>query len=144
MKLRDGILEGHADCAKYLENQVAQLLLRPVVLDGDAQQQLLQELQPVFTPEDNAMLSMLPTKQEVKRSIAIANLHGAPGTDGITSYLYHICWKIVGDIITEVCQAIQSWEPSNTILAHLINGVWFKTKESNIYQTSRQEENIFT
>ena len=80
-------------------------------MDGDAQQQLLQELQPVFTPEDNAMLSMLPTKQEVKRSIAIANLHAAPGTDGITSYFYHHCWELVGDIITEVSQAIHRGNP---------------------------------
>ena len=44
-----GLLLGHADCANYLENQVAQLLLRPAILYSNAQEYLLQEVQPIFT-----------------------------------------------------------------------------------------------
>ena len=102
----NGILDGHDACAKFLENQVANLLLNPAQLDCQAQYQLLQEISPVFTKEDNEMLIKEPSKSEVKLSIAKSNLNAAPGTDSITSYFYYECWEIIGDSITEVTQAI--------------------------------------
>ena len=33
-------------------------------------------------------------------------MHGAPGSDGITSLLYRECFHILGDALTEVSQAI--------------------------------------
>ena len=32
--------------------------------------------------------------------------HAAPGTDGLTVYLYKQCWEILGDSPTEVIQAV--------------------------------------
>ena len=102
----EGLLEGHKSCADYLEKQVSQLLLKPASLDCQAQQQLLREVSPVFTTKDNDMLTKVPSKLEVKLSVAKANLQAAPGTDGITTYFYHKCWDTIGDAITEVTQAI--------------------------------------
>ena len=106
METDDGLLEGHKACADYLERQVNQLLLKPASLDCQAQHQLLREVSPVFTTKDNDMLTKVPSKLEVKLSVAKANLQAAPGTDGITTYFYHKCWDTIGDAITEVTQAI--------------------------------------
>ena len=48
----------------------------------------------------------VPTKEEMKESISTSNLHAAPGTDGITSYLYHECFEILGDALTDVAKAV--------------------------------------
>ena len=61
---------------------------------------------PVFTEADNNMLLAIPTKKEVEETILESNLHAAPGTDGITSYLYKECWQILGDSLTEVARAV--------------------------------------
>ena len=89
LKTEQGLLEGHAACAGYLEQAVGDLLLHPAVLDEGAQQELLAEVQPVFTDADNTLMTKIPDKQEVKESIWSANLHAAPGTDGLTSFLYY-------------------------------------------------------
>ena len=85
---------------------MGQLLLDPL-----AQQELLRDVKPVFTAEDNKMLTKFPSKDEVKNSVSTSNLHAAPGTDGLTSYLYHNCWDTLGDALTEVVQAIHGGEP---------------------------------
>ena len=105
------IIEGHSACAAYLEDSVAQLLHLPPLLDAAAQDQLLAEVEPVFTPADNALLCKLPTKTEVKETLDNANLHAAPGCDGLTSFLYKECWDTLGDSLTEVVQAVHSGKP---------------------------------
>ena len=35
-----------------------------------------------------------------------ANLHAAPGTDGLTTFLYYTCWDILGDSLTNVVQSV--------------------------------------
>ena len=52
------------------------------------------------------MLCKPPTKQDVKEVLSSSNLHAAPGSDGITSYMYNECWDVLGDSLTEVMQAI--------------------------------------
>ena len=76
---------GHDNCSRYLEQLVGQLLLQPAVLDSQAQQELLREVQPVFTDKDNAMLTKTRTRMR-SRTQSQSNLHAAPGTDGLTSY----------------------------------------------------------
>ena len=105
-------LVGHSDCAGFLEQSVADLLLHPAVLDEGAQDELLAEVQPVFTAADNKLMTKVPDKQEVKESVWSANLHAAPGTDGLTTFLYYHCWDCLGDPLTEVVQAIHSGQPS--------------------------------
>ena len=101
-----GILEGHPACAKYLENSVAELLLHPAMLDPAAQEALLSEVEPVFTEADNQMLCATPDKDELKEVVWESNQHAAPGTYGLTAYLYSQCWEILGEPLTEVSQAV--------------------------------------
>ena len=127
------LIEGHQDCAAYLENLVANLLHLPPALDVAAQDQLLAEVEPVFTVADNALLCKDVTKQEVKDILSEANLHAAPGSDGITSFLYKECWDTLGDSLTEVVQAVHGGKKP-TYIPH---GLWNQTKEVKIHQTFR-------
>ena len=101
-----GTLEGHDACAKYLENAVGDLLLHPAALDVAAQNALLREVRPVFTAKDNEMLIKEPSKEEVKESVWSANIHAAPGNDGLTNLVYKECWDILGDPLSEVAKAV--------------------------------------
>ena len=111
LETENKILVGHKDCAEFLEQSVGELLLHPAVLDDVAQKELLAEVQPVFTAADNKLMTKVPDKQEVKESVWSANLHAAPGTDGLTTFLYYHCWDCLGDPLTEVVQAIHSGQP---------------------------------
>ena len=102
----DGLLEGHAACSNFLERAVGELLLHPAELDQAAQATLLNEVEPVFSEEDNVMLCTSPTMEDVKDLLSSSNLHAAPGSDGITSFLYSECWDVLGQPLTEVMQSI--------------------------------------
>ena len=78
------MLEGLDECSKYLVCEASKLLLN----QAEAQRILLAEVTPVFTEEDNKMLEMDPTIEDVKEVFFKSNLNAAPGTDGITSLLY--------------------------------------------------------
>ena len=97
---------GHSNCAKFLEDSVGELLLHPATLDHHAQSILLQEVETVFTEADNEMLIKPPTKKEIKETLDDSNLHAAPGTDGLTSFLYKECWPILENYLTEVVQEV--------------------------------------
>ena len=109
LKLRtdDGLIEGHDSCAAFLAGEAAKILLNPAVLDEAAQARLLAEVNTVFTEEDNRNLEKEPTKDEVKNVLFQSNLNSAPGTDGITSLLYKVCWDTLGDSLYQVCLAIR-------------------------------------
>ena len=106
LETEHGLIEGHKDCSAYLEAQVAELLLNPAVLNSEAQGILLEEVEQVFTEADNTMMNKLPTKNEIKEVLFNSNLRAAPGTDGITSLLYHDHWDILGDSLHEVTTEI--------------------------------------
>ena len=89
LKAGDVTITGHKACADFLENSVAELLLKPAALDEAAQEELLADVHPVFTPADNILMTKDPDKAEVKESIWSANLHAAPGTDA------HLSWYSV-------------------------------------------------
>ena len=110
LETEQGILEGHGACSEYLQRKVAELLLHPAVLDNEAQAVLLAEVDPTFTEEDNKMLSAILTKEEVKESVLSSNVHGAPGSDGITSLLYRECFNILSYTLTEVVQTVHKGE----------------------------------
>ena len=105
LKTGSGILEGHSACAEYLENLVADLLLKPTELDRSAQEILLNELVNKVTNEENEMLGKIPDKQEVLETPKAANIHTAQGTDGISSLFYTVCWDVMGDALTDVVKA---------------------------------------
>ena len=106
LETEQGLIEGHKDCSAYLEAQVAELLLNPAVLNFEDQGILLEEVEQVFTEADNTMMNKLPTKNEIKEVLFNSNLRAAPGTDGITSLLYHDHWDILGDSLHEVTTEI--------------------------------------
>jgi hypothetical protein len=101
-----GLLEGHTECAQFLEDSVAAHLLQPADLDPVAQEVLLAEVEEVFTKEDNEMMCKIPDKEEVLAVLKSCNLHSAPGTDGLTGFLYRQHWDLLGDHLTEIVQAV--------------------------------------
>ena len=101
-------MEGHEQCAHYLEGQVAELLLQPAHFDQSARDKLLGEVEEVFTAEDNQSFLSLPSMSDVKKRVSASNLLAAPGTDGIPSLLYSKCWNVMGSALTEVVQAIHN------------------------------------
>ena len=68
----------------------------------DSQEHLLDELDVVFTDEDNIKLLKVPDKKEIKSGLQNSNLHAAPGTDGITNYSYYKIFNLLGDSLMEV------------------------------------------
>ena len=80
-------IDGHDECAKFLEQSVCQLLSSPANLDKDAQNFLLGEVERVFTEEDNNFLLAAPSKEELFKNLCKSTLHASPGSDGLTSYL---------------------------------------------------------
>ena len=101
-----GVLQGHEEVCRFLEESVDKLLSEPVALYINAQNQLLGEFSKVFTEEDNAGLIKEVTKEEVKKSVFSSNLNAAPGTDGLTNVVYKSCWDIMGDALTDVTKAV--------------------------------------
>ena len=126
-----GLIEGHDLCAQHLESLVADLLLKPAELDENAQQTLLAEMEPVVTEADNSMLAALPDKEEVFNTLKAANLKAAPGTDGIPSLVYKLCWNCMGDALTAVAQAKHGGEklPASMRTALMVFGT--KPKKAN-------------
>ena len=61
----DEHLSGHKECAKFLEENVARILTGPPDVDSHAQDILLQEVDKVFTDNDNDALLEIPTKEEI-------------------------------------------------------------------------------
>ena len=81
------------------------MLLNPAELDISSQGILLNEIESKVTDDDNNMLKMIPDKKEVFETLEAANAQAAPGTDGITSLFYKVCWDFMGDALTDVVKA---------------------------------------
>ena len=104
----NGPLEGHDACSTFLSAQLSELLCNKAELDAVAQSTLLAEVEPVFNEADNLKLKTPPTKEFVKEVLFNSNLNAAPGSDGITSFLYKECWSILGDSLHQVVLA--AWD----------------------------------
>ena len=108
-----GTVTGHDACALALESNVADHLLHKANLLPAAQKILLKEIQPSFTDDDNAKLRSDPTKSEIKKVLDSCRPHAAPGTNGLTVYVYQQFWDLVGDSLTEViCAVFRGTTPS--------------------------------
>ena len=101
-----GIVSGHLDCAKALEDNVTEHLTNHTNLNPLAQGILLNEVEESFTDADNEKLRAAPTKIEIKGVLDSCRAHAAPGTDGLTVYLYRQCWQTLCDPLTEVIQEV--------------------------------------
>ena len=86
LKTDQGIIEGHKMCSKFLENTVEDLLMNSANLDSAAQASLLQEVDQVFSDEDNEKFLTPTSKSIVKSVLDNCNLLAAPGLDGIPSF----------------------------------------------------------
>ena len=63
----DGIVEGHQACAAALEANVVSHLLTPALLNPQAQEILLAEVEQCFTDDDNNKLAAPPDKAEIEK-----------------------------------------------------------------------------
>ena len=106
MQTPGGLLEGHVQCAAFLEDDVKNLLLTDANLDLTAQSTLLEEISPCFPEADNAILESPPTLKSVQDTIKASNLHAAPRCDGIPSLLYKVCWDTIGPSLTGLMQDV--------------------------------------
>ena len=100
------------------------------MLNPEAQGALLNEVEIVFTEEDNTKILAKPTKKDVKETLSASNFHVAPGTDGLTNYFYKQCFDIVGDALTEVVAAISTG--SKPTLSQIISKMVFGCKPKKI------------
>ena len=109
LKTEDGkVIEGHEKCANLLNNEAKEMFGKEVELDEEEQEELLKEVEEVFTEKDNEMLEKEITDQEIKESLGKCNSNSAPGTDGLTFLTYAQCWQSIGthlgDVIREIFQ----------------------------------------
>ena len=95
LQTEGGLKVGHDQCARFLEDQVADLLTNPHVFDEGARETLLKFTPKMFTDQDNEMLRSLPQQEEIYEVIANSNLTASPGTDGIPYQYYKTCWDSI-------------------------------------------------
>ncbi|KAL6139472.1 hypothetical protein ACLB2K_057776 [Fragaria x ananassa] len=50
----------------------------------------------LITDEENALLTSMPSAEEIKRTVFSMNPLSSPGPDGFPGAFYHNCWDIVG------------------------------------------------
>ena len=62
-------LNGHRECADFLEKTVSNLLSGEPALNARAQNVLLEEVERVVTKEDNRLLLEPPTKKEILKNL---------------------------------------------------------------------------
>ena len=75
LETENGVIEGHRECMDYLEESVEKVFGNEAMLDDTAQQTLLEEVERVFTVEDNEMLSAGISMEEVKKLLWQANVN---------------------------------------------------------------------
>ena len=77
-----------------------------IILDTNSQEKLLENIENVFTEEDNLSMLVVPDAEEIRKVLTKANHNTAPGNDELTSYLYHLHFDILGTALTEVVSAV--------------------------------------
>ena len=142
LQSENGILEGHTACASLLERSVEDLLHHPAVLDQHLQQVLLDEVEPVFTAEDNVKFLVPPDAEKVKKVVNSSNLYAAPGTDGLPGLLYKECWSVLGTSLTEVMLAIHGGQKLQTSMRTSLMMFGSKPKEASSILPGDKRKNL--
>ena len=137
LETENGILEGHRECMDYLEDNVEKVFGNAAVLDDNAQQTLLGEVERVFTEEDNEMLSAVISKEELKKLLWQANVNSSPGSDGLTYLVYKECWDTLGDALTDVCNCLR-----DKVAKPFTDRVCTETKKTKLDKAKRQAANL--
>lgn len=70
----------------------------------------------LVTLEDNNMLSVVPSAEEIKRAIFGLNGDSSPGPDGFSGHFYHCFWHIIGG---DVVKSTQHFFLNNYIMPNL-------------------------
>ena len=84
----EGFIYGHDQCMDFLEREVMDLFSNIHYPNHSNEKELLDEIEPVFTQDDNDKLLLVPEENEVKNVISSSELSAAPGEDGISSMVY--------------------------------------------------------
>ena len=100
------LVEGHQNCASLLQGEARALLDNTSSLDINAQEDLLEFVEEVFTEADNNMLDKDISDEDVKASLLCANRHSSPGSDGISYLTYLACWNSLGHHLSDVIRLI--------------------------------------
>ena len=84
-----------------------------------------------------------PDKDEVFATLKDANHGAAPGTDGITSLVYKLCWDSMGDALTAVAEAKFDGEklPNSMRTAMMVFGT--KPKKANSLKPGDKSTSVF-
>ena len=80
-------------------------ILNSIFIYNADQEIFLDKIEAEVTPAENEMLHAMPDKEEFKKTLSESNLQEAPGTDGIKSLFYKLCWPAMGDAPSEIAQA---------------------------------------
>ena len=80
-------------------------ILNSIFIYNADQEIFLDKIEAEVTPAENEMLDAMPDKEEFKKTLSESNLQEAPGTDGIKSLFYKLCWPAMGDAPSEIAQA---------------------------------------
>ena len=118
LKLKTGneVVEGHDKCAKVLNDEVKKLLGEEIILDGQAQEDLLADVEPSFTDEDNKMLDAVISNEEILESLKRSNKAASPGSDALTYLVYEECWESIGKHLCEVLRhVVQEGAPAKSM-----------------------------
>ena len=106
----EGMKTGHDECMDFLERDVMSLLFNVHSPNMEAVQDLLDEISPSFSTEDNKMLEAAPTEKEIKKVISSSNLSASPGLDGIPGSLYSECWETIKRPLVNMIQEVHKDE----------------------------------
>ena len=116
LKTPAGIITGHRACSEFLCEEVRNLWENEALLNPASQEELLKEVEPSFTEEDNKRLVATITNHEIKESLKKCNMKAAPGTDSITYKVFQSCWHILGEDLCEVLrEVVRSGEPCESM-----------------------------
>ena len=99
-------VDGHRDCARLLCEEVQQLFGFPVVLNEASQETMLEQVDKVFTVQDNQRLERVISDEEVRQSLGRANRLSCPGSDAICYSVYHSCWDLLGHHLSDVLREV--------------------------------------
>jgi hypothetical protein len=94
LRHEDEIITEPNRISEHIVDYYNKLFFSPNIVLQD--QLLVEEVIPNLIDEDtNRLLTMLPSKEEVKRAVFDLNPEGAPGPDGFGATFYQVYWEII-------------------------------------------------
>ncbi|XP_043717730.1 uncharacterized protein LOC122665645 [Telopea speciosissima] len=74
--------------------------------NSDAHPEILSCIPSVILPDDNAFLTTVPSKKEIKAAVFDLDPDSAPGPDGFPDVFFRCCWNIIE---RDVCRVISNF-----------------------------------